>query len=223
MRNRFDEQLEVLHGELIEMGSLCEQVISKTYHVILEEDMEAAKEIQDQDSMIDQKEQDIERLCFKLLLQQQPVARDLRKISAALKMITDMERIGDQASDIAEIVETGKLSGERSARFKVSKSKLGEMAEATIHMVTNSIDAYVKQDLKIAQDVIDYDDVVDDLFVDIRTHLIEEINGDALSKEQALDLLMIAKYYERLGDHATNIAEWVEFSIIGEHRGGMNV
>lgn len=223
MRNRFDEQLEILHAELIEMGTLCEQVISKTYHVILEEDLEAAKEIQDQDSMIDQKERDIERLCFKLLLQQQPVARDLRKISAALKMITDMERIGDQAADITEIVETGKLSGEKSTRFKVSKAKLGEMAEATIHMVTNSIDAYVKQDLKIAQDVIDYDDVVDDLFVHIRAQLIEEINGDVLSKEQALDLLMIAKYYERLGDHATNIAEWVEFSITGEHRGGKNI
>ena len=222
MRNRFEEQLEVLHKELIEMGTLCEQVISKTYHVILEEDMGAAKEIQDQDSIIDQKERDIERLCFKLLLQQQPVARDLRKISAALKMITDMERIGDQASDIAEIVETGNFS-DQSGRFKQSKSRLGEMAEATIHMVTSSIDAYVKQDLKIAQDVIEYDDVVDDLFVDIRAQLIEEINGDARSKEQALDMLMIAKYYERIGDHATNIAEWVEFSIIGEHRSGKNI
>jgi len=222
MRNRFDEQLELLHAELITMGGLCEQVISKTYHVILEESLEAAKEIQERDSLIDQKERDIERLCFKLLLQQQPVARDLRKISAALKMITDMERIGDQASDIAEIVETGNFS-DQSGRFKQSKSRLGEMAEATIHMVTSSIDAYVKQDLKIAQDVIEYDDVVDDLFVDIRAQLIEEINGDARSKEQALDMLMIAKYYERIGDHATNIAEWVEFSIIGEHRSGKNI
>lgn len=218
MRNRFDEQLELLHAELIGMGSLCEQVISKTYHVIQDQSLDAAKQIRKSDSMIDQKEKDIERLCFKLLLQQQPVAKDLRKISAALKMITDMERIGDQASDIAEIVETGTLSGAQSASFKQSQACLGEMAEATIHMVTSSIDAYVKQDLKIAQDVIDYDDVVDNLFVDIRTQLIGEINGDSLSKEQALDMLMIAKYYERIGDHATNIAEWVEFSITGEHR-----
>lgn len=217
MRNHFDEQLERLHVELIEMGALCEQVISKTYHVILDGDLAAAKEIQRQDSLIDQKERDLENMCFKLLLQQQPVARDFRKISAALKMITDMERIGDQAADIAEIVETGKLQDEQF-RFVQSKQHLGKMAEATIHMVVSSIDAYVKQDLQIALDVIAYDDVVDQLFVEIRNRLIEEINGDTTSKEQALDMLMIAKYYERIGDHATNIAEWVEFSITGEHR-----
>lgn len=222
MRSHFDEQLELMHTELIAMGALCEQVISKTYHVILDGDMEAAKLIQKQDSVIDQKERDIENLCFKLLIKQQPVARDFRKISAALKMITDMERIGDQAGDIAEIVETGKLQGE-IPRFKQSKGMLGEMAEATIHMVTASIDAYVKQDLKIAQSVIDYDDVVDNLFVDIRGQLVEEVNGDSISKEQALDILMIAKYYERIGDHATNIAEWVEYSITGEHRNGETI
>lgn len=217
MRNRFEEQLKMLHSELIEMGQLCEQVISRTYEVIRDGNLEAAAEIQKRDSLIDQKEQDIERLCYKLLLQQQPVARDLRKISAALKMITDMERIGDQAADIAEIVETGVLL-ENQEKLGQSKLSLGEMSQATIHMVISSIDAYVKQDLEIAQQVIAYDDVVDDLFVEIRTQLIREINGDTTSKEQALDMLMIAKYYERIGDHATNIAEWVEFSILGKHR-----
>ena len=158
MRNRFDRQLENLHTELIEMGALCEQVIERTYQLLETGEREAAREVMRKDSAIDMKEREIESICLKLLLQQQPVAGDLRKISAALKMITDMERIGDQASDIAEIILTGELGG-TARRFPI-----GEMAKATIKMVTASVDAYVKQDLKIAQDVIEYDDVVDKLF-----------------------------------------------------------
>lgn len=213
MRNRFDQQLEQLNVDMIEMGALCEQVIDKTYNVMMEEDKVAAREIMEKDIEIDHKEQEIESLCLKLLLQQQPVARDLRVISAALKMITDMERIGDQAADIAEIVRTTNL------KAPASDIPLGEMAVATIKMVKESIDAYVKKDLELARKVIEYDDVVDDLFVKTRARLIDAVQGEKESDASAMDLLMIAKYYERIGDHATNVAEWVEFSITGEHRG----
>ena len=217
MRNRFDRQLENLHTELIEMGALCEQVIERTYQLLETGEREAAREVMRKDSAIDMKEREIESICLKLLLQQQPVAGDLRKISAALKMITDMERIGDQASDIAEIILTGELGG-TARRFPI-----GGMAKATIKMVTASVDAYVKQDLKIAQDVIEYDDVVDKLFDEIREQLVYGIGTGEASGVASLDLLMIAKYYERIGDHATNIAEWVEFSITGQHRGEVQV
>ena len=212
MRNRFDEQLKVLHQKLIEMGNLCEQVISMTYKVMMEEDHQAAKEILKKDSQIDQMERDIEALCLKLLLQQQPVASDLRKISAALKMITDMERIGDQAADIAEIILTGKL------RAPSKDLPLGEMAEATVFMVTESVNAYVWQDLDAARKVIEYDDVVDRLFDEVKKLLIQQMENHPLIREHIVDFLMIAKYYERIGDHATNISEWVEFSITGQHR-----
>ncbi|MDD3339759.1 MAG: phosphate signaling complex protein PhoU [Lachnospiraceae bacterium] len=213
MRNRFDQQLEQLNVDMIEMGALCEQVIDKTYNVMMEEDKVAAREIMEKDVEIDHKEQEIESLCLKLLLQQQPVARDLRVISAALKMITDMERIGDQAADIAEIVRTTNL------KAPTNDIPLGEMAVATIKMVKESIDAYVKKDLELARKVIEYDDVVDDLFVKTRARLIDAVHNEKEDDASAMDLLMIAKYYERIGDHATNVAEWVEFSITGEHRG----
>ena len=214
MRNKFDEQLERLHTELIEMGALCEKVIDETYKALMSEDIAAAQEIMKEDSAIDLKERDIESMCLKLLLQQQPVASDLRKISAALKMITDMERIGDQAADIAEIVQT---TG--SLKAPAQTVRIGEMAKATSKMVTSSIDAYVKQDLEIARSVIEYDDVVDSLFDEIRDDLSHGIGKGVANPEQSMDLLMIAKYFERIGDHATNIAEWVEFSITGQHRG----
>ncbi|MFV0527915.1 MAG: phosphate signaling complex protein PhoU [Lachnospiraceae bacterium] len=213
MRNKFDEQLEQLNVELIEMGSLCEQVIAATYKALIDEDRKAAKEIIKKDIVIDRKERDIESLCLKLLLQQQPVARDLRQISAALKMITDMERLGDQAADIAEIITTTDLAAPSSS------IPLGRMAEATIKMVTESIDAFVKNDLDIARNVIEYDDVVDDFFVEIREKLVETVANDPKASDYLMDLLMIAKYYERIGDHATNIAEWVVFSILGTHKG----
>lgn len=213
MRELFQKQLEELHTLLIEMGALCEQVIERTYVVLMAEDRDAASEIIRKDEIIDMKEREIESLCLKILLQQQPVASDLRRVSAALKMITDMERIGDQATDIAEIIKTTDL------KAPVKEIKLNEMAKATMQMVTESIDSFVKQDLKIAQKVIADDDIVDQLFLDVRSHLANGMVDDVATREQMLDLLMIAKYYERIGDHATNIAEWVEFSILGQHRG----
>ena len=211
MRNQFDRQLEELHVELIEMGSMCEDVIRKTSKLLQSGDAKVAKEIRKEDSNIDEQERLVESLCLKLLLQQQPVAKDLRKVSAALKMITDMERIGDQASDIAEIIETTDFS------VPTNDVKLARMAETTIAMVTESIDAYVKQDLELVREVIARDDEVDDLFLEVRQEIADDMveAGDPMS---SLDLLMIAKYFERIGDHATNIAEWVEFSITGTHK-----
>ena len=211
MRNRFDRQLEELHVELIEMGSMCEDVIRKTSKLLQSGDAKVAKEIRKEDSNIDEQERLVESLCLKLLLQQQPVAKDLRKVSAALKMITDMERIGDQASDIAEIIETTDFS------VPTNDVKLAKMAETTIAMVTESIDAYVKQDLELVREVIARDDEVDDLFLEVRQEIADDMveAGDPMS---SLDLLMITKYFERIGDHATNIAEWVEFSITGTHK-----
>lgn len=211
MRNRFDRQLEELHVELIEMGSMCEDVIRKTSKLLQSGDAKVAKEIRKEDSNIDEQERLVESLCLKLLLQQQPVAKDLRKVSAALKMITDMERIGDQASDIAEIIETTDFS------VPTNDVKLAKMAETTIAMVTESIDAYVKQDLELVREVFARDDEVDDLFLEVRQEIADDMveAGDPMS---SLDLLMIAKYFERIGDHATNIAEWVEFSITGTHK-----
>ena len=214
MRNRFDRQMEELHTALIEMGALCEHVIGESFQALMSGDMEAASKIIGQDAAIDLKEREIETLCLKLLLQQQPVASDLRKVSAALKMITDMERIGDQASDIAEIVRTA-----GDLRAPAQTVQIGEMAQAASKMVTASIDAYVKQDLAIAQQVIADDDDVDRLFDLIRDELAHGIGKGVASVEQTMDILMIAKYFERIGDHATNIAEWVEFSITGHHRG----
>lgn len=213
MRNRFDAQLELLHQKLIGMGNLCEQVISMTYRVLMDENHEAAKEIIEKDGHIDLIERDIESLCLKLLLQQQPVASDLRKVSAALKMITDMERIGDQAADIAEIIMTTNI---KAPGLDVP---IGRMAEATVRMVTDSVNAYVWQDLDTAQKVIEYDDVVDNLFDEVKEMLIREIDTNPMIHEHVMDILLIAKYYERIGDHATNISEWVEFSITGKHRG----
>ncbi len=213
MRELFQKQLEALHVMLIEMGALCEQVIERTYKVILSEDKQAAAEIIEKDSVIDLKEREIESSCMKLLLHQQPVASDLRQVSAALKMITDMERIGDQAADIADIVKTSK-----NLKTAAAATKLGDMAKATMRMVTESIDSFVKQDLEIARKVINDDDFVDALFLEIKHQLASEMADDAQNRERTLDILMIAKYYERIGDHATNIAEWVEFAITGEHR-----
>ena len=213
MRDRFTQQMEKLHVELIEMGALCEQAISRAYQVLMEEDPQAAQELRKKDAAIDEKEKDIERLCLKLLLQQQPVAKDLRRISAALKMITDMERIGDQASDIAEIVQTTHL------KAPGENIRLKDMAQITQRMVSKSVDAYVKQDLGIARQVIREDDLVDHLFEEVKNELVCALKDGTSSGEQSLDYLMIAKYYERIGDHATNIAEWVEFSITGQHEG----
>ena len=213
MRDRFTQQMEKLHVELIEMGALCEQAISRAYQVLMEEDPQAAQELRKKDAAIDEKEREIESRCLKLLLQQQPVASDLRQVSAALKMITDMERIGDQASDIAEIVQTTHL------KAPGENIRLKDMAQITQRMVSRSVDAYVKQDLGIARQVIREDDLVDHLFEEVKNELVCALKDGTSSGEQSLDYLMIAKYYERIGDHATNIAEWVEFSITGQHEG----
>jgi len=214
MRSRFDEQLMQLNDMLIEMGVMIEKAIRNATRAIVDHEKKRAKKAIAMDSEIDQQEKDIEALCLQLLLRQQPVAKDLRLISAAMKMITDMERIGDQAADISEI-----------ARYLIGKEKLMDletiplMAEATSRMVTDAIDAFVKKDLELAQKVIDYDDIVDELFDKIRDNVIEIIKTDGASGEQAVDYIMVGKYFERIGDHATNIAEWVVFSITGKHVG----
>ena len=212
MRSRFDEQLSQLNREMIEMGALCEEVIALVSQALTEGDAALARKVAPLDGEIDQKERDIEAMCLRLLLQQQPVARDLRQISAALKMITDMERIGDQAEDIAEIVP-----------FVVGHSAendvlLKEMARATIQMVTGSVDAYVKHDLALAEKVVADDDIVDGFFDQVKDQLIGRIARSPEEGEYALDLLMIAKYLERIGDHAVNIAQWVTFSVTGVHK-----
>ena len=213
MRSRFDEQLSLLNKKMIEMGAECEELIALVAKALLNGDVEGARKAKEQGHEIDQMEREIETICLKLLLQQQPVAKDLRVISAALKMITDMERIGDQAEDIAEIITfLDGRTGEECHDIRL-------MAEATIKMVTDSIDAYVKQDLELAKSVSDYDDVVDDAFDRVKQTLIKMISENTADGEYAVDLLMIAKYFERIGDHAVNIAEWVEFSVTGVHKG----
>lgn len=210
MRNKFDRQLEQLHLELIKMGAQCEEAISASVKALLTGETAMADKAIERERDIDQKERDIESLCMKLLLQQQPVARDLRTISSALKMISDMERIGDQAADIAEITRD---IADNSIKDLVP---IGDMARATIKMVTDSVDSFVRKDLGLAEAVISSDDVVDDLFLQVREELIRRIGmGD--SGEVCIDLLMIAKYLERIGDHAVNIAEWVEYSLTGHH------
>lgn len=212
-RSRFDAQLDALNDELILMGSLCESAIAAASKALTEGDRSLAATVSDMEEAIDQKERDIESLCMKLLLSQQPVARDLRQISAALKMITDMERIGDQALDIAEIVDTEGVSASDETLH------IGEMSRAVIKMVTESVDAYVKKDTALADRVIAYDDIVDDLFCQVKKALEQRFKNSS-DMEFALDALMIAKYFERIGDHAVNIAEWVLYSVTGsrEHK-----
>ena len=212
MRNRFDEQLFELNREIIEMGALCEEAISNAVKALVTGDVVLAGSVKEKDTAIDQKERDIENRCMKLLLHQQPVARDLRTISAAMKLITDMERIGDQADDIAEIVVF--LDGHIVDNMVL----IEEMAQETIKMVTNSVDAFVKKDIALAQQVIEQDDIVDDYFLRVKRGIISLITEQAVNGEVALDLLMISKYFERIGDHATNIAEWVIYIISGFHK-----
>ena len=211
MRNRFNEQLEQLNVELIKMGALCEEAISAATKAYVEGDRELGERARSLEQDIDHKERDIETQCMKLLLRQQPVAGDLRAVSAALRMISDMERIGDQASDIAEIARDMEES-------RLSRTvPMAEMARAAIRMVTDSVDAFVRGDLALAHDVLREDDQVDQLFLQVREELIALIaageNGSV-----CLDLLMVAKYFERIGDHAVNIAEWVEYSLTGAHK-----
>ena len=211
MRNRFDEQLDLLNNSLISMGALCETAIAGTIKALLCHDLRLAEEVIATDKEIDQKEKEIEALCLKLILHQQPVARDLRQISAALKMVTDMERIGDQAADIAEIVTFTDLAESTNG------SHIAEMGAATTKMVTEAVEAFVRRDKVMAQAVVDYDDVVDGLFSSVKHDIMHMIAADPARGEQAVDILMISKYLERIGDHAVNIAEWVIFAITGKH------
>lgn len=209
MRSRFDEQLDLLNKEMITMGALCENAIAMSAKAVAEGDLALTESIPALAEQIGQKEREIESLCLKLLLQQQPVAKDLRIISSALKMVTDMERIGHQSADIAEIV--------RMANLKVGgdTEEVRNMALAVIKMVSESIDAFVKKDDAMAQAVIAYDDVVDDCFDRVKNLLIDRFSQPEADGEQTIDLLMVAKYFERIGDHAVNIAKWVVFSITG--------
>lgn len=211
MRNKFNEQLTGLNNELIIMGALCEEAISAAAKLLLENDTAMKESVFEADRQIDQKERDIENICMKLLLQQQPVAKDLRTISSALKMISDLERIGDQASDIAEMAEYVSSDGIES------ETHIADMARAAIQMVTDSVDSFVKKDIDLAKAVISHDDIVDELFDKIKDELIQSIQSGKSNAEALIDLLMIAKYFERISDHAENIAEWVLYSLTGEH------
>lgn len=212
MREYFAKQMEQLNQELIQMGTSIEHAIEMAVSALENRDVEKAKQAIDMDNMIDRKERDIESLCMKLLLLQQPMAGDLRIISAALKMITDMERIGDQAADISEI--TILLS---DAGYPVNIETIRKMAVETIYMVNQSVEAFVGRNLILAEQVIAHDDVVDELFLQAKKDLTQLMKQNTQDSEQAADLLMVAKYFERIGDHAVNIAEWVIYFMSGSH------
>ena len=213
MRSKLDEQLNELNDALIEMGSIVKQAIANADKALIEQNVALAQEIMESDDEIDNKEKEIESLCLKLIIRQQPVAGDLRLVSAVLKIITDLERIGDHAKDISEL--TILLSG---SQYIKKLEHITQMAEATMKMVTDSIDAFVKKDLELAEQVIIYDDVVDHLFAMVKKDLIDLMKENPDNGDQAIDLIMIAKYYERIGDHATNVAEWIVFSLTGTHK-----
>ena len=213
MRSRFDEQLKELNNSLIGMAEIVKQAIANADKALIEQDTELAQSIIDSDDEIDNKEKEIESLCLKLIIRQQPVAGDLRLVSAVLKIITDLERIGDHATDISELTI---LLAERQYIKKLEH--IPQMAAATMKMVTDSIEAFVNKDLQLARQVIAYDDEVDKLFAMVKKDLIELIKENADSGDQAIDLIMIAKYFERIGDHATNVAEWIVFSLTGAHK-----
>ncbi|HNX62386.1 MAG TPA: phosphate signaling complex protein PhoU [Candidatus Limiplasma sp.] len=213
MKNRFDEQVDILNAQMIEMGAMIETTIENACDALQTANLPKAREIMEADSIVDRKEREIESLCLRMLLTRQPVAHDLRVVSSALKMITDMERIGDHAADISEIVTFMDYSA------AMQPEHFGAMSRAAIEMVHRAIDAYVRQDVQLARAVIASDDTVDELFVDVKRELIELLKADSSRGSEALDLLMIAKYFERIGDHATNIAEWVEYSVTGIYKG----
>ncbi len=211
MREHFEEELSKLSNALVEMGALCEDAISCAVKYLLKNDAQMKENAAEAEKQIDQKEREIETMCMRLLIQQQPVATDFRMVTSALKMISDMERIGDQALDIAEIAEyvTDDIK---------SKIDIKEMAETTVKMVMNSVDSYVRKDIDIANSVIGLDDTVDALFDKAKSELINVIRTENENAEGLLDLLMVAKYFERIGDHAENIAEWVIFAVTGNHK-----
>ena len=208
MRAKFDEQLHMLNQEMMHMGSMIEDKIQKAIEALIGQNSALAKEIMEADNEVDREQKKIENICFNLLMQQQPVARDLRVISAAMKMVTDMERIGDHAADISEM--TVMMASEP---YVVDLSDIKKMASETVLMLIRSIEAYVEKDMLKAQCVIDHDDIVDDLFNKNKQDLIELIQKNPAVSEQAADMLMVAKYFERIGDHATNLAELIIFAL----------
>lgn len=213
MRSEFDEQLDLLNKELITMGAFCEKAIAMSVQALAKGDQKLAGSVFTLSDQIDHKEREIETMCLKLLLQQQPVARDLRLVSSALKMVTDMARIGAQSADIAEIITLENIRSTDDIQV------IHDMSAAVIKMVTDSIDAFVKKDLQMAKAVIDYDDVVDSFFDQAKRMLVTVFGRPEANAEYAIDLLMIAKYFERIGDHAANIAKWVLFSVTGKREG----
>lgn len=208
MRLKFDEQLRQLNNEMILMGNMIQKAIQDTIEVFFSQNIDKAKQIMKDDELVDQEQKKIENICFQLLIQQQPVARDLRTITAAMKMVTDMERIGDQAADIAEL--TIMMA---DSPYLLNVEHIKKMSAETVMMLMQAVQAYVERDMKKAQEVIEHDDIVDELFVKVKTDLIEVMRNNADYAEHAADLLMVNKYLERIGDHATNIAEWVIFSV----------
>lgn len=208
MRSKFDAQLKTLNDEMIQMGTMIEESIQKAIEALIKSDVDLAQEIMDNDVLIDKKQRDIESICFNLLIQQQPVAQDLRAITAAMKMVTDMERIGDHAADISEITVL-LAEGNHPMNFDT----IIKMASESSVMLIQSIDAFTEKDIEKAKSVIAHDDVVDELFCKVKEELIELVKTDSTRGEQEIDMLMIAKYLERIGDHATNIAEWVIYSL----------
>ncbi len=207
MRLKFDEQLQQLNIEMVRMGNMIEKAIQDTINVFFSQDVEKAREIMEGDELVDREQKKIENICFQLLIQQQPVARDLRMITAAMKMVTDMERIGDQAADIAEL--TIMMAG---SPYLLKEDNIKRMAAETMIMLIHAIEAYVDRDIEKAREVIDHDDIVDDLFLKVKSDLIEVMQSNTDYAEHAADLMMVNKYLERVGDHATNIAEWVIFA-----------
>lgn len=210
MRSMFDQQLKTLNEEMLYMGGLCEDTIQQTIEALMSGDVKKAHDLNNMMSQLTQQERSIENICLKLLMQQQPVARDLRTISSSLKMVTDMERIGIQACEIAEIIAAGNVVR------ATDKVDFQELSNEVSHMVQMAMTAYDKKDMNLADEVIKYDDVVDKLFCDIRGDLIKQLKDDTNDAECFIDMLMIDKYFERIGDHAVNIASWVKFSITGE-------
>lgn len=210
MRSMFDQQLKTLNEEMLYMGGLCEDTIQQTIEALMSGDVKKAHALNNMMSQLTQQERGIENICLKLLMQQQPVARDLRTISSSLKMVTDMERIGIQACEIAEIIAAGNVVR------ATDKVDFQELSNEVSHMVQMAMMAYDKKDMNLADEVIKYDDVVDKLFCDIRGDLIKQLRDDTNDAECFIDMLMIDKYFERIGDHAVNIASWVKFSITGE-------
>ncbi len=208
MRMKFDEQLRQLNNEMVLMGNMIEKAIQDAIEALFNQDVEKARQIMKDDELVDQEQKKIENICFQLLIQQQPVARDMRTITAAMKMVTDMERIGDQAADISEL--TIMMADQP---YPIKEDNIKKMATETILMLIHAIEAYVERNIEKAKEVIDHDDVVDELFVKVKADLIEVMQNNASYEEHAADLLMVNKYLERIGDHATNIAEWVIFSL----------